>query len=237
MTEPPLLNPKSRRDAPAWAISPLLLGLALVIAVSAAALYFLAFRGPAALADKGMETVDKSYTLARRVAHDVIRALQIEPRVRIGSEVVYEQTKGILELATAQRTFAQTYYWEQSWLGSTKKLELRGTFIAKAGYDMTKPFVVDITPDGRTVRARVPPAKILSVELVREVTLQDENGIWNELKPEDREAANNSLLQLARTNVDKSNLRDQADVELMRRLQSAAEQQQPARVDVKLSHG
>jgi hypothetical protein len=216
-------------------ISPILLGFAVILAVAAAAFYFVVFRGPAVLVDKGMETAERSYDLARKLAKDVVKALQIQPQVTIGSEVVYEQTKGILELATVERRFAQSYTWEESWLGSTKRIELKGTFVAKAGYDMTQPFVVNISPDGKEVRARVPPPKILSMELLTERVLQDEGGFWNTLNSADRENAGNELLKLARANVEKSNLKTEAEAELLKRLRAAADLQGPVKVAVTVS--
>lgn len=225
-------EPTRRKDR---LISPILLGFAVILAVAATAFYFVIFRGPAVLVDKGMETAERSYVLARKLAKDVVKALQIQPQVTIGSEVVYEQTKGILELAIVERRFAQSYTWEESWLGSTKRIELKGTFVAKAGYDMTQPFVVNISPDGHDVRARVPPAKILSVELLSERVLQDEEGFWNALNATDRENAKNALLQLARANLEKSNLKAEADAELVKRLHAAADQQGPVKVAVTVS--
>jgi hypothetical protein len=229
---PPSTLPIRGRGVSSWVIVVALLGI-----IWLATLYLFFFKAPAALVDKGFESAEKSYSLARKVAKDVIQALQFQPQVTIGSEVVYEQSAPILELATVERRFAQTYSWENKWLGSTKRIELRGTFLAKAGYDMTKRFVVQISPDGKDVRASVPAAQILSMELQSEQILQDDPGLWNSLSVQDREQAKNELLKLARANVEKSNLKTQADAELMKRLRAAAERQSPVQVAVSVSNG
>jgi hypothetical protein len=236
MTNPPPMIPPPvtvrTRGISSWVIVVALLGI-----IWLATLYLFFFKAPAAFVDKGVETAEKSYALARKVAKDVIQALQFQPKVTIGSEVVYEQSAPILELATVERRFAQSYSWENKWLGSTKRIELRGTFLAKAGYDMTKRFEVDISADGKDVRATVPAAQILSVELQSEKIMQDEEGLWNALSSEDRENAKNELLKLARANVERSNLKSQADDELMRRLREAANRQSPIQVAVSVSSG
>ena len=62
----------------------------------------------------------------------------------INETVVIEQSTPILEVATISRQSLVDHSWSHSWLGSTKSLHIRGTFTAKAGFDLREPFTIDI---------------------------------------------------------------------------------------------
>lgn len=160
----------------------------------------------------------RAYDVARRFAKDCAEVLQFRPVIMVNQEVVFDRAVPIAELALAEKTFIHTYTWEQTWLRSTKKLSLQGTFRAKGGYDLTKPFVVIISEDGKSVSATVPEVQVLSVELQNEKIVSDENGWWNNISTEDREAAKNALLREARAKARASSLRSEVEEELQRKL-------------------
>ncbi|MEX1117095.1 MAG: DUF4230 domain-containing protein [Akkermansiaceae bacterium] len=125
------------------------------------------------------------------------------------------------ELSTTQRTFDHTHIWESTWLGSRKRFELKGSFTAKAGYDFTQPFSIDIAKDGKTIRAHMPPAKIHSIEQLKVEVLKDEDGLWNKISTAEHEQAMNDLLRKARTSIEKSDILEQADQAFMSQLKEA----------------
>ena len=88
---------------------------------------------------------------------------------------------------------------EDTWMGSTKRLRVRGTFRVKAGFDLTKPFSVQIA-DGSppTVAVRMPPPRLLSVEQENVEVLTMENGLWNHMQPDEYAQAVNELTTDAR---------------------------------------
>lgn len=165
-----------------------------------------------------VEVVAKGYGLARRVAKDVVDTLNFRPRVTVGSETIYQKDTPILELATVSRRFSHTYFFEHKWAGSAKRFEIKGDFVAKAGYNLQRPFSIDVSPDGTRIRMTMPPVQILSVEEISESVLHDENGFWNRVTPQEREDAKNKLLAQARKIISQSDLLTQAEANFMQQL-------------------
>jgi len=186
--------------------------------------YVLLYVGPAELADRLSRTAtgtgERGYELGKRMAADLSGAFAFHPQVTVGETVVLEANESVAELATARREFRHSLYWEHKWAGSTKRLELEGQFVAKAGYDLTKPFAIRISETGERVEAELPPAELLSLELVSESLVRDEDGLWNKLSREDRELAKNALLSGARETALQSKLLVDADQNLMNRLEA-----------------
>jgi hypothetical protein len=135
--------------------------------------------------------------LAKRLADGISRRLQFRPEVRIDQVTVLERETPVLELATVRREFAHDYEWEHQWLGSTKRLHLRGTFAAKAGYDLNEKFYFEINSDDLQVQLGLPEPRVLGVEMVA-YRAEEEEGYWNKLSAEEREQAVNALLASAR---------------------------------------
>ncbi len=135
--------------------------------------------------------------LAKRIADGVARRLQFRPEVRIDRETVLEGETPVLELATVRREFAHEYAWEHQWLGSTKRIRLRGMFAAKAGYDLNENFYFQIDSDDLQVEVGLPEPRVLGVEMMA-YRAEEEEGFWNKLSTEEREQAVNELLSSAR---------------------------------------
>lgn len=135
--------------------------------------------------------------LARRIADGVARRLPFRPEVRIGRETVLQAQTPILELATVRREFAHQYEWEHQWLGSTKRLRLRGTFAAKAGFDLARDFYLELDPRDSRVVLVWPEPEVLGVEMLS-YEAEEAEGFWNKLSAEERAAAVNTLLESAR---------------------------------------
>ena len=110
----------------------------------------------------------------------------VQPQVTVNERVVYEQSNPVLELAVLQREVMVERDSVSTWLGSTKRLRMRGVFRIKVGFDLKQPFAVDIV-DGwaQGVRVQMPPPRILSTELESVEVLSAENGLWNHVKPEE----------------------------------------------------
>ena len=148
--------------------------------------------------------------LGRRIVDGLSRRLQLRPEVRVGRETVLAGDAALAELATVRREFAHEYIWEHQWLGSTKRLRLRGNFAAKAGFDLNENFHVEIDPQSLGVQVALPPPRVLGVEMMS-YKAEEEDGFWNKLNPQEREEAVNALLASARATADAdSTLRDEA---------------------------
>ncbi|MEX1110657.1 MAG: DUF4230 domain-containing protein [Chthoniobacterales bacterium] len=148
--------------------------------------------------------------LARRIADGVARRLPFRPEVRIGRETVLDAQIPVLELATVRRQFTHEYEWEHQWLGSTKRLRLRGTFEAKAGFDLDGEFYLEVDPGDSRVTLVWPEPSLLGVELVS-YEAEETEGFWNKLSPGERTAAVNALLASAHESVARhGNLNEEA---------------------------
>lgn len=212
-------------------------GLVLLVAAVTTALYVTLVRVPADLGhdakEGALDTANRSYDLARRIATDLAETLHLRPRVIVGNTTLVEQTASVAELATVERSFSHTFRWENRWAGSTKVIELKGNFVAKAGYDLTQPFSLTLSRDGDSIQATMPQARILSLELTREFVLQDADGLWNKLTPQDREDAKNELLQQARTAIAATDILEAADAKFMERLEEIVRKRNPQAVMIR----
>ena len=135
--------------------------------------------------------------LARRIVEGISRRLQFRPEVRVDQVTVLQAETPVLELATVRREFAHEYVWEHQWLGSTKRLHLRGTFAAKAGVDLNEKFYLEVDSRDLRVKAEFAEPRVLGVEMLA-YRAEEEEGYWNKLGAEEREQAVNALIASAR---------------------------------------
>jgi hypothetical protein len=199
--------------------------LAIVIAAITAAAYFMLVKAP-------REVANNLHEMAREIGKEIDNVIHFRPRITSGGVTLLKKSASINELSTTQRTFDYTHTWESTWLGSRKRIELKGSFTAKAGYDLTQPFSIDIAKDGKTIRAHMPPAKIHSVEQLKVEVLKDEDGLWNKKSTAEREQAMNDLLRKARESIEKSDILEQADKAFMAQLEEAIRKSTPPGIEI-----
>lgn len=216
-----------------WAIA-----LAIVIAAITAAGYMAFVKGPSDLVSNVKEgTVDaanKAYDFARRVAKDIDSVVHFRPQVTCSGTTVVEASSSIAELSTVEKPFEHTYYYGVTWLGSTKRIKLRGEFIAKAGYDLKLPITIDVSGDEQSIRVIMPRPQINSVEQTSVDILQDEDGWWNKISADDREQALNALLAEAKKSLDKTTLLADAEFSLQTQLDEIIRKNAPP--SARISH-
>ncbi len=202
---------ESRSHAPrrklSWALAFVL--LAAIATAFAFLMFSKAFEAPGAVVDKGME-------VAERVRKAISDTANITPRVVVNDTVVYEQSSSILELALTSRQTLVEREMDHTWLGSTKRVKLRGTYEVKAGFDLSRPFSVVMDEGKATVN--LPPARILSVEPLNLEVRMLRDGLWNKINPEDVELEVNSLNLMAREKMLQENIDGEAEKEIVRRL-------------------
>jgi len=190
-------------------------GVVLVIGSLFVGAYFLIYKGPAEVAGRSTQA---GYELTKQALSDLAEALQFTPRVIVGEKTLLQQDAKIRELATASRNFEHTYAYTHSWLGSTKTVELKGQFLAKAGFLVNDQFALITDEQSGTTVLRYPPAQLISCELQSVRVLKDENGWWNKLSPQEREEAQNKLISTAKEAAVKSGVLHQAVQNLAERL-------------------
>lgn len=195
-------------------------GAALVIGVFFTGAYFLIYKGPAEVAGR---TTQGGYELTKQALADLSEALQFTPKVVVGEKTVLQQDAKIRELATASKNFEHAYAYTHSWLGSTKTIELKGQFLAKAGFPVNDQFTLITDEQSGSAVLHYPPAQLISCELQSVRVLKDEDGWWNKLSPQEREEAQNKLISTAKEAATESDVLDQAVQSLAERLKPVEE--------------
>lgn len=175
-----------------WAVSMAIVLVVLTLCVSWLMRSCARMPGEAAQA-----AAEPAVELAARIVDGISRRLQFRPEARVDRVTVLQAEAPVLELATVRREFAHDYTWEHQWLGSTKRLHLRGTFAAKAGFDLGKNFYLEVDSDDLSVDFGFPEPRVLGVEMIA-YRAEEEEGLWNKLSAEEREQAVNALLESAR---------------------------------------
>ena len=134
---------------------------------------------------------------AKQVRDAFTALFGLQPRISVQDSVLYEQSKSIFELAVVSQDTEVTHEYDQTWLGSTKRIRIRGTFRVKAGFDLNERFAINV--EDKDVQIRTPPARILSVEPEKITVEELRDGLWNKIQPGDVEAQIALLPDLARS--------------------------------------
>lgn len=142
------------------------------------------------------EVARRSYDGAKTLGQDIREAFQVTPEIKVENTIVLNQQASAFELAVLQQDFEHRYTWINSWLGSTKKIYISGTFKAKVGFDLHKKFSITLRDDNAYVT--LPQPVTLSVESLGDITYRDEHGIWNWVDMDDRTRATNAFIRDAR---------------------------------------
>ena len=144
------------------------------------------------------------------VAEVFVDLLHVRPEIREGTKVVWGQTSARSEVIVAAKKIEVGYDWEHRWLGSRKVIRLTQSFELKAGFDLGKPFWVEVGPKEGEATAHLPAPEILAVTPVGKVSYRDEDGWWNKVTNEDRSAAYQSMAVEARKQGEKGSLLEEA---------------------------
>jgi len=182
-----LEEPRPARSLWRTALAVLASALVLVALIAGATTWWMTHRVTAQARD-----------VARAVAEEFRQAFQLTPEVRINSLVVVAANTPAAELMTMQKQARVRHAWSQTWMHSTKTIEVEATFTARAGFDLHEPFRVTIDPATGTVITQLPPARILSLGMSDVSVPRDEDGYWNKLTQQDREQAFRELEEEAR---------------------------------------
>jgi hypothetical protein len=149
----------------------------------------------------------------------------LQPRVTINDRVYLEQTTPVTELVVLSRRMEVEHEFLHTWVGSSKRVKLHGTFVAKAGFDLQQQLSIDIRPD--QIIVELPHARILGVEQEQVDVLAFENGLWNRISGQDLQNELSILPQLAWKKAAESGVADEAERTLQRQLEERVHPPQP----------
>jgi uncharacterized protein DUF4230 len=205
---PPSLEPRRKFS---WPVA-----LTLIVLIGAAMLTIVFLR----LESWPGRTAKQSTAELERVGRDLrdafVEVTHLQPRITINDRVYLEKTTATAQLAILSRQIEVEHELLHTWAGSTKRIKLHGTFMAKAGFDLQQDVAVDLHPDEITVR--LPHASILGLEQKQTEVLAFENGFWNRISAADLENELGVLPDLARQKAAESGILGEAETILQRQL-------------------
>src|SRR5438874_13317202 len=168
----------SRSGRISWPIALTL--MALIIAVVVLIVFLRLETWPARTAQQGTAGLER---LGKNLRAAFIDIAHLQPRISINDRVYMEQTAPVTELAVVSRRIEVEHEFLHTWVGSSKRVKLHGTFTAKAGFDLREQVTIDIRPT--EILIQLPHAQILGVDQEQVDVLAFENGLWNRISGED----------------------------------------------------
>ncbi|MFN2540554.1 MAG: DUF4230 domain-containing protein [Chthoniobacterales bacterium] len=179
-----------------------------------------------------MRTAHQGISEAERVAASVrdafVSIAHLQPRIRVNDRVYLEETTPTSEFAVISRRIEVEHELVHSWLGSSKRVKLHGTFAIKAGFDLSQGLAVDVRPEEIVIR--LPPAQLLGTEQEQLEVLVFENGFWNRISADDVQNELSILPHLAREKALASNLPAEAERSLQQQLKERIHTERPLRL-------
>lgn len=163
--------------------------------------------------------------LGRDLRSAFIDIAHLQPRITINNHVYMEQTTPVSELVVLSRRIEVDHELLHTWVGSSKRVKLHGTFIVKAGFDLQENLSIDIRPN--EIIVQLPHARILGIEQEKVDVLAFENGLWNRISGEDMQSEFSILPQLAREKAAETNLPAEAERALQRQIEERVHAPQP----------
>jgi Protein of unknown function (DUF4230) len=206
-----------------WPIAFVLIGL---IVGSVVMLFFLRLETwPARTARQGTVELER---LGKDVRSAFVDIAHLQPRITINNRVYMEQTMPVSELVVLSRRIEVEHDFLHTWMGSSKRVRLHGTFTVKAGFDLRQELVVDVRPDQIVIQ--LPHAQILDVAQDQVDVLAFENGFWNRISGDDVQNELAILPQLARQKATEAGLPAEAERALQQQLNERVHAPQPLRL-------
>ena len=207
----------------AWPIA--LTVVALIIGTTILIIFLRLESWPARTARQSTAELER---LGKNLRAAFVDMAHLQPRITINDRVYVEQTTPVSELVVLSRRIEVEHELLHTWVGSSKRVKLHGTFIAKAGFDLRKGLSIDIRPNEITVR--LPNAQILGVEQQQVEVLAFENGLWNRISGQDVQSELSVLPGLARKKATESELPAEAEESLQHQLEQRIQMAKPVRL-------
>ena len=204
------------------------IALALVAVIIAATILVIFLRLESWPARTARQSTAELERLGKNVRAAFVDIAHLQPRITINNRVYMEQTTPVSELVVLSRRMEVEHELLHTWVGSSKRVKLHGTFIAKAGFDLRKGLSVNIRPN--EIIVQLPSAQILGVEQQQVDVLAFENGLWNRISGQDVESELSVLPELARKKAAESELPAEAEKTLQNQLEQRIQTAQPLRL-------
>jgi hypothetical protein len=196
--------------------------VALLIAMVVVIIFWRIETWPARTAQQSTAELEK---LGKDLRTAFIDIAHLQPRITINNRVYMEQTTPVSELVVLSRRIEVEHELLHTWAGSSKRVKLHGTFIAKAGFDLRQNLSIDVRPN--EIIVQLPHARILGIEQDQVDVLAFENGLWNRISGQDMQGELSILPQLAREKATESGLPAEAERALQQQIKDRVHVAQP----------
>ena len=196
--------------------------IALAIATVVVIIFWRIETWPARTAQQSTAELEK---LGKDLRAAFIDVTHLQPRVTINNRVYMEQTTPTSELVVLSRRIEVEHELLHTWVGSSKRVKLHGTFVVKAGFDLQHNLSIDIRPN--EIMVQLPHAQILGVEQQQMDVLAFENGLWNRISGQDVQSELSVLPELAWKKAAQSELPAEAEQTLQKQLEQRIHMAQP----------
>lgn len=143
-----------------------------------------------------------------------------------------QETKSLMELTTVSRVFTHYYRYSTTWMGSTKYIDLVGTYEAKAGINLTE-ITVEVSPDG-VIDIYSPPAQLHSFTRIKEGAVKEDSGLWNRVTSQDKEIALNKLQNAAKEILLEGNFLEEAESRFADQIKSRLAQERIPKENIRV---
>ena len=204
------------------------IALTLIALIAALLLGFIFYRAETWPMRTARQGISETERVAREVKNAFVSIAHLQPRITINDRVYMEQTTPTSELALVLRQVEVEHEFVHTWMGSSKRVKLHGSFNVRAGFDLRQNFAVDVRP--AEIVIHLPHAQILDVSQQRVDVLAFDNGFWNRISAADVQDELSILPKLARGKA----VDDQLPAEAERSLQEQLEERVHARQPLKL---
>jgi hypothetical protein len=190
------------------------LGICLVL-VTVTGIAWIALRGCANAVNRTVDHVRDAFS----------NVLHVQPEITVNQRIVLTQTAPTAELAVVTKEELisiglDTHFQVLSIQVplTEKKLSAEAAYRIKAGFDLRKPFSINIDPTTHVLRAAMPHAQILSVEQVSDLVYHGEDALLNRISDTERNQILNNLNAAAHDAAEKSTLKTEAEQQVCQRL-------------------
>jgi Protein of unknown function (DUF4230) len=207
----------------AWPIALTL--VALILATTILVIFLRLETWPARTARQSTAELER---LGKNLRAAFIDIAHLQPRITINDRVYMEQTTPVSELVVLSRRIEVEHELLHTWVGSSKRVKLHGTFIAKAGFDLRKGLSIDIRPE--QIIVQLPHAQILGVEQQQVDVLAFENGLWNRISGQDVQGELSVLPDLVWKKAAETGFSAEAEETLRQQLEQRIQTAQPLRL-------
>src|SRR5882724_12724105 len=204
----------------AWPIAWTL--VALTIAMTILIIFLRLESWPARTAGQSTAELER---LGKNLRAAFVDIAHLQPRITINDRVYMERTTPVSELVVLSRRIEVEHELLHTWVGSSKRVKLHGTFIVKAGFDLQQNLSIDIRPN--EIIVQLPHARILGIEQEQVDVLAFENGLWNRISGQDMQSELSILPELARQKTAGGDLPAQAEHTLQQQIEQRVHAPQP----------